>query len=249
MRHDTWLWLGLAFIAGDALAAPQTIVSPVNRVHLLELYTSEGCDSCPPAERWLSGFTDDRRLWREFVPVAFHVDYWDDLGWKDSFDSHAYTLRQQDIAARAGDSVVYTPQFVLDGADWRNWFNHRPLSLPDPVRAGALSLSADGRSVRVHFAPDARTAQHLEAHVVLLAFGVNVHVGAGENAGAALSHDFLVVGHGQAALDPEGGGYGAAVLLAPASVKASRYALAAWVSQVGDPEPLQAVGGWLTATP
>lgn len=249
MRRSGWLWLGLVFTATDALAAPQTIVGPETRVALLELYTSEGCDSCPPAEQWLSGFTDDQRLWKQLVPLAFHVDYWDDLGWKDRFDSHAYTLRQQSIAARAGNSVVYTPQFVLDGGDWRNWFNHRPLSLPAPVTVGSLSLSAEGRSVRVHFAPSTPSSQRLEVHVVLLAFGVDVHVGAGENVGAVLSHDFLVLGYGQVALNAESGGYGGAVALAPLSAKAARYALAAWVSEVGDPEPIQAAGGWLAAAP
>src|SRR5574337_134224 len=102
MRCNRWIWLVLGFVAGDVLAAPQTIVSPETRVNLMELYTSEGCDSCPPAEEWLSSFTDDRRLWKQLVPVAFHVDYWDELGWKDPFDNHLYTRRQQQISAKAG---------------------------------------------------------------------------------------------------------------------------------------------------
>ena len=247
MRCNTWIWLVLGFVAGDVLAAPQTIVSPETRVNLMELYTSEGCDSCPPAEEWLSGFTDDRRLWKQLVPVAFHVDYWDELGWKDPFDNHLYTRRQQQISAKAGTRTIYTPEFVLNGSEWRNFFNHWPLDLPDPSKPGILSLSADGHSVHVHFAPVAHMAGRLEAHVVLLAFGVDVRVGAGENAGAVLSHDFLVLSYTHGPLTAAKGGYDGLMVLAPSTVKAPRYALAGWISRSGDPEPLQAAGGWIAA--
>jgi hypothetical protein len=81
---------------------------------LVELYTSEGCSSCPPAEEWFSTLSANPGLWKQFVPVAFHVDYWDDLGWKDSFATPAYTQRQRDYAAAWGSSSVYTPGFVLE---------------------------------------------------------------------------------------------------------------------------------------
>jgi len=246
MRYKAWIGLVIALMTGDALAAPQTIVSPATRVNLMELYTSEGCDSCPPAEEWLSGFTDDRRLWKQLVPVAFHVDYWDEQGWKDPFDSRLYTQRQQQISAKAGTRTIYTPEFVLNGGEWQNWFNHRPLELPDPTMPGVLSLTADGYSIHVHFAGGA-TAERLEAHVVLLAFGVAVHVGAGENAGAVLSHDFLVLSYTHGMLTAKGNGYDSVMVLAPSAVKAPRYALAGWVSKADDPEPLQAAGGWITA--
>lgn len=239
--------LGLA--AADALAAPQTIVSPVTRVNLMELYTSEGCDDCPPAEAWLSGFTDDRRLWTQLVPVAFHVDYWDEQGWKDPFDSRLYTERQQAISARAGTRTIYTPEFVLNGSEWRNFFNHTPLMLPEPLKPGILSLTADGLHLLVHFAPSTVSQDRLEAHVVLLAFGVEVHVGAGENSGATLNHDFLVLSYSHGPLTQGKNGYDTEMTLGASTVKARRYALAGWVSRVGDPEPLQATGGWTTAMP
>ena len=249
MRSAAWIVPVMGLMAIDALAAPQTIVSPGTRVNLMELYTSEGCSDCPPAEEWLSGFTDDRRLWKQLVPVAFHVDYWDEQGWKDPFDSHAYTQRQQAISAQAGTRTIYTPEFVLNGSERQNFFNHLPLSLPDPSKAGVLSLTADGHKVRVHFAPSTLLAERLEAHVVLLAFGVDVHVGAGENAGAVLSHDFLVLSYSRAGLTGSKNGYDTQVVLAPSTVKAARYALAGWVSKVGDTAPLQAVGGWSAAIP
>ena len=240
------LALGVSVVTG-VMAAPQTFVSPATRVSLMELYTSEGCNDCPPAEAWLSGFTSDRRLWTQLVPVVFHVDYWDEQGWKDPFDSHLYTQRQQRISAKAGSSTIYTPEFVLDGREWQNYFNHWPLALPEPTKPGVLSLTADGRNVHVHFAPGTPMAERLEAHVVVLAFGVDVHVGAGENSGTTLRHDFLVLSYTHGALNSGKGGYDAQITLAPSSVKAPRYALAGWVSVMGDPEPLQAVGGWAAA--
>src|ERR1700676_1589940 len=88
------------------------------RTHLLELFTSEGCSSCPPAEAWLGKLKSDDRLWKDFVPIAFHVDYWDGLGWKDRFAQPEWTRRQNSYAVRWGGSSVYTPGFVLDGREW-----------------------------------------------------------------------------------------------------------------------------------
>ena len=68
-----------------AQAGDKTFESGPQRTHLLELFTSEGCSSCPPAEAWLSKLKADPRLWKDFVPLAFHVDYWDHLGWRDPF--------------------------------------------------------------------------------------------------------------------------------------------------------------------
>jgi hypothetical protein len=86
------LLFGTPFSAngGDGLI----IKSGPQRVSSIELYTSEGCGSCPPAEQWLSGLRNDSRLWRVLAPVAFHVDYWDRLGWKDRFAQFAFTARQ-----------------------------------------------------------------------------------------------------------------------------------------------------------
>src|ERR1700712_4295101 len=75
-------------------AEPVKLLSGENRVHLLELYSSEGCSSCPPAESWLGELRTAPGLWRDFVPVAFHVNYWDRLGWRDRFASKEYTARQ-----------------------------------------------------------------------------------------------------------------------------------------------------------
>src|SRR5438270_8352522 len=100
------LLLGPAHAMADCTAR-----SPDHSVALLELYTSEGCDSCPPADRWLSRF-DQTSVADRVVPLALHVDYWDRLGWKDRFASPAYTERQREQTRRQGSSFVYTPQVM-----------------------------------------------------------------------------------------------------------------------------------------
>ncbi len=88
------------------------MVAPV-----IELYTSEGCNSCPPADRWLSKLKSDPTV----VALAFHVDYWDRLGWKDRFASAAFTARQASQQASNGARFSYTPQVVVDGRDRTDW--------------------------------------------------------------------------------------------------------------------------------
>ncbi|MCK5360690.1 MAG: DUF1223 domain-containing protein, partial [Gammaproteobacteria bacterium] len=75
------LLAGSAFIT-TAYAEEKHFSSGEGKVNLVELYTSEGCSSCPPAEKWMNNLKDDPRLWQHFVPLAFHVDYWDYIGWK-----------------------------------------------------------------------------------------------------------------------------------------------------------------------
>ena len=84
-----------AFSTVDCVvAAPVSFSSPVQQATLIELYTSEGCSSCPPADSWLSQFKDNEHLWTQIVPVSFHVDYWDNLGWRDRFSSAEFSRRQ-----------------------------------------------------------------------------------------------------------------------------------------------------------
>ena len=247
------LVMGLS-LSANVLAAPQTIVGPATHVSLLELYTSEGCSSCPPAEQWISRLQQDGPLWTQLVPVAFHVDYWDNDGWKDPFDSHRYTERQQEIADRASSltgKIIYTPEFVLDGVARRPGSKDNSPPVDENTKIGPLSLAADGRTVTVQFAPATPRSEALETHVVLLAFGVDVAVGAGENKGVILRHDFLVVSDTTGALtkDPSGNYQSTVTLPSPVAVKATRYALAAWVSVAGSPLPIQAAGGWLAGAP
>jgi hypothetical protein len=224
-----------------ARAAEVKFESGPARTHLLELYTSEGCSSCPPAEAWLSKLKDDPGLWRDFVPLAFHVDYWDRLGWRDPFASKQWTARQYEYSARWKSSSVYTPGFVLDGREWRN----SGVPSASNESPGALKLSvANGESISAAFKPANGESKPLELHVAQLGFGLNINVKAGENRGRKLLHDFVVLSLETAKMSG-----GKAELRAPApagpGATASRGAIVAWVTEPGQIEPIQAVGGWL----
>lgn len=210
------------------------------RTHLLELFTSEGCSSCLPAEAWLSNLKNEPRLWQDFVPIAFHVDYWDHLGWRDPFASKTWTERQADYSARWKIENVYTPAFVLDGVAWRN------AALPPAATEtpGVLKITINGERVTAAFKPATGAGRHYEIHVAGLGFALGADVTAGENSGRKLVHDFVVL-----ALTNEGMKSGMKELRLPAESSKqaanSRSAIAAWVTQAGQIEPIQAVGGWL----
>jgi hypothetical protein len=122
------------------------------QVSLLELYTSEGCSSCPPAEAWLSELSRNPNVWRAVVPVSFHVDYWDNLGWKDAFSSREFTLRQRSYAASWGSESIYTPEFVLNGAEWQGWGQAVPAGANQ--QAGKLTVEVRGSEVVVRYLPE-----------------------------------------------------------------------------------------------
>ena len=120
---------------------PQTFESGDTQSSLIELFTSEGCSSCPPAEKWLSALKSSPDLWKKTVPVAFHVDYWDHLGWRDRFAKPEFTSRQQRYAAAWGGDSVYTPGFVVNGKEWRGWFggNAMPITYDQSWRVACVS--------------------------------------------------------------------------------------------------------------
>lgn len=210
---------------------------------LVELYTSEGCSSCPPADRWYSTLLDHPRLWQSIVPVAFHVDYWNQLGWEDRFSAGAYAQRQRQYRQQGSAGGVYTPSVFAAGQEWRQW---RDAALKVPAtgeHVGVLSLALAQRRFNAEFIPARGGGEPLQLHVVVLGFGMETAVAAGENRGELLRHDFVVLGHrrfGEGALTWTG-----ELPDTPLAGEAARLAIAAWVSPVGRQEPLQALGGWL----
>ena len=157
-------WWGVVLLTLVSAHAETTLRSGPERVSLLELYTSEGCSSCPPAESWLTGLQKDGRLWKEIVPVAFHVNYWDDLGWKDRFAKQEYTSRQREYSMAWGTSSVYTPGFALDGQEWKGWFNGSPLPEPGDRSAGKLEVKIEGQTATISFS-EISGMKEMEAHL------------------------------------------------------------------------------------
>ena len=185
-------------VARLAGAAECTGASGSARKVLLELYTSEGCSSCPPADRWLSKLMEAGFSPGTVIPVAFHVDYWNDLGWPDRFSQAGFSARQRAASARDSATYVYTPQFLADGHDFRGSGGYD--SLRQRVRAAAaagpakvrleLSLDSNSTEVQVRAELDAgATAGPADLFVVVTENGLSSKVAAGENRGRSLDHD------------------------------------------------------------
>ncbi len=234
--------------AATAGAAPAIqLTSAVERVPVLELYTSHGCSSCPPADAWLRRFVSHTGLWDRLIPLAFHVDYWDRLGWPDRFASAAFSKRQRDYRKSGRIRSVYTPGFVVHGREWRGWFRGDEPDLDPGPAVGRLELHADpGENATLRFSPTGPREGRLRAHLAVLGFGLSSRIGSGENAGRTLEEDFVVLGVSSGEVLPEDA-EPVWTLGWPKTepVRTTRRALVAWVSTEDDPAPLQAVGGWL----
>ena len=226
-------------------AADNQFASGPQQTSLVELYTSEGCSSCPPAEAWLSRQKDNPGLWKQFVPVAFHVDYWDRLGWRDRFSSKEWTERQRRYAALWGSESVYTPAVVVNGREQRGW-STQDLSQPNDNSTGLLrATTPDGKTYSIDFKPEQGTLGDCEAHVALLGSDISTNVRAGENSGRNLKHDFVVLDLQSSGLKPESGNLHASLTISGSKETEGRKAVAVWVTARGQPAPVQATGGWL----
>ena len=224
--------------------------SAERKTTLLELFTSEGCSSCPPAETWLSRLKDSPRLWKDFVPVAFHVDYWDYLGWRDRWGSQAFSERQRSYAQLWKSDTVYTPGFVLDGEEWQRWSNYKEGPPASEATVGVLKVtSSDLHHWQVEFSPMRPTRASYEVNAALLGVGINSEVSAGENRGRHLVHDFVVLEITQSQLSLNSNqAKGQFSLSHDPKPSQIRFAIAVWVTAHGSPAPLQATGGWFPRT-
>jgi hypothetical protein len=242
-----WLFLAICLLADSPMlcAGEIRLTSGPAQTSLVELYTSEGCSSCPPAEAWLSRLKGEPGLWKNFIPIAFHVDYWDRLGWRDRFSSPQWTERQRRYAALWRSGSVYTPAVVVNGREQRGWSSAN-LSPPSDREAGVLSVSSpDAKNFSVEFRPPERSGTEYEAHRALLGSAIFTNVRAGENSGRNLAHDFVVLDFRNGDLKSEQGRARASLTTAVAVEPGARKAVAVWVTRRGELDPQQAVGGWL----
>ncbi len=195
----TWTLLALSLPASatDTCA----VRSGAQVVPLVELYTSEGCSSCPPADRWLSAQLADHTGEPSVNWLAFHVDYWDAIGWPDRFAAPAHSERQRQRVAATGGRNVYTPQVMVGtqvNTDWGSDARLRAALTQARVEAPAalaLRLQPAGAGWRVALgASRTPAARDAEAQVWLVSYSDDQHtqVRAGENRGARLRHDRVV---------------------------------------------------------
>jgi hypothetical protein len=180
--------LALAMLAPAHAASVCSARSPTTVTPVVELYTSEGCNSCPPADRWLSGVKADAPV----VALAFHVDYWDRLGWKDRFASPAFTQRQAEQQRTSGARFSYTPQVLIDGADRPDWPAALVASRTRPAATVDAQLMREGNRVTATVAALPGAPTRLAAFWAVTEQGHVSAVKAGENEGVTLHHDFVV---------------------------------------------------------
>jgi hypothetical protein len=224
-------WLSMLIVAR---AGDLQFESGPQRVHLIELFTSQGCSSCPPAEAWLSKLKNEPGLWRDFVPIAFHVDYWDRLGWRDPFASKEWTARQYRYSENWKSEGVYTPGFVLDGRE----LMERSVPTSSTEKPGVLRLSIANEKVAAAFIPANNVTKDVDLHLAMLGFDLNTKPTAGENNGRNLKQDFVVL-----SLANEKMSDGKLEIQFRPDARAG--AVAAWITAANQIEPIQAVGGWL----
>ena len=252
----------LALVSLQSFAGSESCEShsAATRVTVLELYTSEGCNSCPPADRWVSslpakGFTPDR-----VIPLAFHVDYWDQLGWPDRMAKAQFSTRQRTQADRNRANVVYTPQLLLNGADYRSSFSDarfddRIKELNRVPAAATLFLRQrpvpSGVDVELDVGlTHAAAAGVSRTYMAITENRLQSAIKAGENRGKLLHHDFVVREFaGPLAMDEAGRLHWKSAMALPPDWKRSDLSLVAFVQDAHSGEILQALHAPLCARP
>lgn len=195
MKHAILAILACLTIWNPAMAQVCRKASPAHTVALLELYSSEGCSSCPPADRALAGLKAAAQS-DQVVPLALHVDYWDYIGWTDRFAKPEFTARQYQLASDANSRAVYTPEMFLGTRELRDWrsdlangiaaVNRRPARASIVIEAGKAAGGKLPVSVKT------TAAENAGLYIALYENGLSSNIKAGENSGVVLHHDFVV---------------------------------------------------------
>jgi hypothetical protein len=255
----SFLAAALALCSLHAFANAETCESrsAVARVAVLELYTSEGCSSCPPADSWVSALPAKGLTSERVVPLVFHVDYWDQLGWPDRMAKAQFSLRQRMQADRNHARVVYTPQLLLNGKDYQA-FAYASLEerLRDlgrqPAGASVLMRQRSGAS-SVEVELDVRLEQlpagsFPRTYVAITENHLQTAIKAGENQGRLLNHDFVVREfNGPLPTDSSGRTRWKSAMALPAEWKRADLSLVAFVQDERSGEILQALQAPLCA--
>lgn len=247
MKHTIKILVSLCFLTSLHWAATPALADTTIKfksgpepAQLLELYTSQGCSSCPPADKWLSQWKQDKRLWKQIIPVAFHVDYWDWIGWQDPFAQPEFGNRQRYYKQVDATKSVYTPGFIVDGKEWRGWFNQQ--ALPQPIiKKGELEATLSNTQLMVTYRnPQAKTG--LTVHAAILGFDLQTPVKRGENTNKVLIEDFVALWYEQQSQTHKKWEF---ILPPKQQFPTQRLAIALWITPSNKPTPLQITGGWL----
>lgn len=185
-----FLLLFIVFISSNALE----FKSSQNKVKLIELYTSEGCSSCPRADTWLNNLKHNDKLFKDFIPLAFHVTYWNFIGWKDSFAKKENDSRQRYYSKNVWEKEsVYTPQFIIDTQEYRAWFKNDKFPTLKKEYAGILKVKT--KNIEVTFNTKSIKNENVFVNMAILGFDYNIKIKSGENKNKELEHDFVILEH------------------------------------------------------
>jgi len=237
---------GFIAMCNQLQAAELQFESGVEQNLLIELYTSQGCSSCPPAEEYLNTLKSKDDLWDKVIPMAFHVDYWDYIGWKDAYAHPSHTTRQQAYARANRMSTIYTPGFFANGSEWRRGFFNRRLPYSNS-KSGVLSANIKDQEIVIKFKPYEPLDQALRFNIALLGMGLATEIEAGERSGRHTKHDFVVLAKSKSRnLTSKNKVYEWRTQLPENNtIKPSKYAVVVWVNKAITPAPLQAIGSYL----
>ncbi len=195
LSRSIWFLLLTSFVVSvNVYAETYKASSSSHPVGLVELYTSQGCSSCPPADKWLGNLESLGITSKQVVPLALHVDYWDYIGWKDQFAQKYFTERQYQYRKNNHSSSVYTPQIMFNGEDIRRVrFDNSLGKLSKQKAAVAFDVEVntlDGNKLNVNI-DFKRIDQMAKGSRLILVLSENMLVGkikAGENSGKTLQH-------------------------------------------------------------
>ena len=202
IQHIVVVTFTSILISAHAIAGgPCSAKSGNETAAVLELYTSEGCNSCPPADKWVSSLAPGGFKANQIVPLAFHVDYWDYIGWADRFADKEFSARHRVLARANGSSTVYTPQIFVSGKDIRLAFSNvklngtlKDINTTKPRADIGLELDASKpNTLNLSGSANLSTpSEDANAYVAIYENKLISNVKAGENRGVKLEHDYVV---------------------------------------------------------
>ncbi|OUR71597.1 hypothetical protein A9Q78_09365 [Methylophaga sp. 41_12_T18] len=248
-RLSTFILLFVIMCLQPALAKDYS--SQNSATHVIELYTSEGCSSCPPADQWLSQLKSKPGLFTKFIPMAFHVDYWNQLGWTDRFSNKANSQRQYQHQQQGHISQVYTPGVMLNNKEWRGWYSNRQDWSKAQEKVGILKVNhnTDTNQLNISYTADSKIIEpSMQLNIAILGIGLSNEIKDGENRGQVLKHDFVVLNHQQQTVSMKSElnqqNWQLELPTIPTSGQ-QQSALVVWLSIIDSQAIIQATGGYL----
>jgi len=242
-----FLSITLGFYAQLALGNSEKVIAATDgtKVTVVELYSSESCSSCPPADQWISKLKSHKDLWKKFVPLVFHVDYWNHLNWKDGFSSQKMTERQVAVSKTWDRPSVYTPAVVLSGREFKAWhYSKNESQFTENLKSDlGLKILEKNKGEYLIQVKGQTKGKKYNIHLAKLGFDVSSKISNGENSGRVLRHDFIVLEWKQQDFTDKS--QSESFIFLNKEKSSTQFAIVAWIEEVGRPVALQAVGAYL----